>query len=246
MSDRTSSRWQSIAETVALVVVAAAVAWMAITRTAPGPAVAAAASARRPEVPLPAEPIALTGAELEGSQSAPVGLVVYSDFQCPYCGRFARETLPAIREQYVRTGKVLLAFRQFPLANHSLAQKAAEAAKCAGQQGRFWPFHDQLFSNQESLDAASLSGHAAAVGLEPRRFATCLNGEMVASVRTDSEGGQLLGVTGTPTFVAGPLLSDGRMKVRERFSGAQPLGEFQRVLDRLTGTSDTSAGTGQK
>ena len=246
MSQPTSSRWQSVAETVALVVVAIAVAWMAITKSVPAPASAAAAPPRRPEAPLPVEPISLAGAELEGSPTAIIGLVMYSDFQCPYCGRFARETLPAIQEQYVRTGKVLLAFRQFPLANHGFAQKAAEAAKCAGQQGKFWPFHDRLFVNQQALDVASLKDYASTVELEPNQFATCLDGQMEASVRTDNDGGELLGVTGTPTFVAGPMLPDGRLKVRERFSGAQPLIEFQRILNRLAGTPGTSASAGQK
>ena len=247
MSERTSSRWQSIAETLALVVVAVAVASMAITRSAPTANSAAAPKTKpRPEAPWPAEPISLAGAEIEGHPTARVALVVYSDFQCPYCGKFARETLPAIQAKYVRSGKLLLAFRQYPLPNHEFAQKAAEAAECAGKQGRFWAFHDQLFANQRALDLASLSTYAVKVGLEPKQFATCLDGQTVASVKADNAGGDQVGVSGTPSFVAGPILPDGRIKVTERFSGALPLSEFQRVLDRLGATSDGTASGGQK
>jgi len=247
MSERKSSRWQSIAETLALVVVAVAVASMAITRSAPAANVAVPpADKARPAAPLPAEPISMAGADVEGSSTAKIALVVYSDFQCPYCGKFARETLPAIQEQYVRPGKLLLAFRQYPLPNHQFAQKAAEASECAGKQAKFWPFHDQLFANQTALDYGSLSIYARNVGLDLKQFAACLDGHTAASVKGDYAGGDLAGVNGTPSFVAGPLLPDGRLKVTERFSGALPLVEFQRVLDRLVAASGGAASGEQK
>ena len=246
MAERASSRWQSILETIALVVVAVAVASMAITKSAPATGAATAPAAKaRAEAPLPAEPISLLGADVEGSSTAKIALVVYSDFQCPYCGKFARETLPAIQDQYVRPGKLLLAFRQYPLPNHPFAQKAAEASECAGKQGKFWPFHDQLFANQKALDLVNLNEYARTIGLEPKQFAKCLEGEATASVNADNAGGDEVGVSGTPSFVAGPILPDGRIKVTERFSGALPLAEFQRVLDRLGGKPDTAV-AGQK
>jgi protein-disulfide isomerase len=243
MSERTGSRWQSIIETLALVVVALAVARMAIVRPTSAAPVgrASAAPARRPDPPLPTDPIALTGAQITGSQTAKVALVIYSDFQCPYCGKFARETMPALQENYVRSGKVLLAFRQMPLPMHQFAQKAAEASECAGRQGKFWPFHDQLFANQQALDVESLKDRARTVGLDLKGFATCLDGETVGMVKTDRDSADPLGISGTPTFLAGRILPNGRVKVTERFTGAVPFTQFQGILDRLAAGSPSIA-----
>jgi predicted DsbA family dithiol-disulfide isomerase len=149
------------------------------------------------------------------------------------CGKFARETLPALEKQYVDTGKVRLAFRQFPLPIHQFAEKAAEAAECAGREGKFWPFHDLLFAQQDSLDVASLQDRAKRVGLESGTFAKCLDGETAAIVQADKSGGEPLGVSGTPTFLVGPILADGTVHVSQRFSGALPLAQFQAALDRF-------------
>lgn len=230
------SRWQSLVETLAVVVVAASIAWMAVTRASPGTPPGThppTPSGRPPEPPLPAEPVPLADAQLLGEARAPIGLVIYSDFQCPYCGKFARETLPALRDRYVRTGKVRLAFRQFPLPIHASAEKAAEAAECAGRQQRFWPFHDELFARQAALDSTNLEDLARSVGLDTQVFTRCLAGETAEIVQTDRANGMAAGVSGTPTFLAGPILSDGRLKVVRRFSGAQPLAEFVRMLDQV-------------
>lgn len=234
-------RWQSIVETLALVVVPCAVAWTAIARSSTP--VTDKNPTRRPEPALPTKPISLAGAQLRGDKGAKVGLVVYSDFQCPFCGKFARETLPAIEKQYVDSGKVLLAFRQFPLPIHQFAQQAAEASACAGRQGKFWEFHDQLFANQDKLDPSSLRDRADKLGLQGRLFAGCLDaGETASLVQTDKTGGTPLGVTGTPTFLVGPMLPDGTLHVSQRFSGALPLSQFQSVLDRFTSASPLPAG----
>ena len=180
-----------------------------------------------------------------GNRSAKVGLVVYSDFQCPFCGKFARETLPILDEQYVRPGKVLVAFRQFPLPKHPFAVKAAEAADCAGRQGKFWSYHDRLFANPQSLDLAGLHEHARQVQLDTRQFAACLAGQASVMVQADMASGSALQVAGTPAFLAGTMLPDGRMKVMERFSGALPAVQFQSMLDRLVGTAEGGVPRGQ-
>jgi protein-disulfide isomerase len=190
---------------------------------------------------MPIQPMSLTGAQILGSAAAKVGLVVYSDFQCPFCGKFARETLPAIQVQYVKSGKVLLAFREFPLPMHQFAQKAAEAAECAGRQGKFWPFHDELFSVPQALDPASLKERAQRLGLEPKSFATCFDGQTSALIQSSKAEAEPLGVVGTPTFLAGPILNDGRVKVSQRFSGALSIAEFQTILDRLVSTASAGA-----
>lgn len=236
MPERPSlARWQSIVETFAIVAVAGAVVWSTAGRPAvtTGSVGTVQPPPRPTPPPMPIEPMSLEGAELLGSRTALIGMALYSDFECPFCARFARETLPALDAQYVKTGKLLLAFRQFPLPIHGLAMKAAEAAECAGRQGKFWPYHDRLFLAPQTLDPVRLTEHARRTGLEPTRFAACLDGQAAADVTSDKTGGTPLGVVGTPTFLAGPILPDGRVSVSQRFSGALPLAEFQAILDRL-------------
>lgn len=115
--------------------------------------------------PLPASPISLTDANVRGSASATVALLEFSDFQCPYCGRLARETIPAIEEKYVTPGKVMLAFKHFPLSEiHSAARLAAEAAECAGSQGKFWEFHNGLFALPSDLSKEGIWAAAKRIG----------------------------------------------------------------------------------
>lgn len=234
MSTRSWSRWQSILETCAIVVVAAAVVRNTFVRAAPAP-VARQISPPRAAAPMPKEPVSLSGAQISGSKNARVALIVYSDFQCPFCGKFARETLPTVEKQYVESGKVLLAFRQYPLPIHNFAEKAAEASLCAARQGKFWQFHDDLFANQQTLDPGGLTERAQRLGLDSSTFQTCLNGEAAPIVQADVKGGPALGVSGTPTFLIGKLQSDGSVKVVDRFSGALPLSQFQAALDKVIG-----------
>src|SRR3990172_2263809 len=147
------SRWRSLLDLlVALAMLAAAaslvfLAWRKpITETARSPARASG------NVAIPKEPVSLEGVPTRGASTASVVIILFSDFQCPYCGRFAREVLPEISKSYLDTGRVLLGFWHFPLAIHPKAPKAAEAAECAGVQTQFWPMHDRLFAEPVRLD----------------------------------------------------------------------------------------------
>lgn len=154
-----------------------------------------------------------------GPASAKVQIVEFSDFQCPYCAQVA----PMARRLADTYGdKVRIAFRNFPLPNHPQALKAAEAARCAHAQGKFWPYHDRLFANQKALMPADLKRYAAELGLDQAGFATCLEGGTFAGVvQGDLRDARSSGVSATPTFfVNGRLLS-----------GAQPFESFQRVID---------------
>lgn len=229
--------WRSVLEamaTLSFIVVSATVVWAMLSDRLAAPAARKPVpAARRPEPPVPVEPVSLEGAAIRGNRIAKVAVIEHSDFQCPYCGRFAREILPELEKGYVATGKVLLAFRQFPLTIHAFAEKAAEAAECAGRQGRFWEMHDRLFVNQQQLDAASLQAHAKALQLGPKVFEACLAGEAADKVKQDTETGKALLVTGTPTFFIGTIQPDGRVKVVQRVSGALPLAQFEAALDRV-------------
>jgi protein-disulfide isomerase len=158
-------------------------------------------------------------ARLRGDPDAPVTIVEFSDFQCPYC-QVAQATVREVMEKY--KGKVRLGYRDLPLRQiHQQAQQAAEASRCAAEQGKFWEYHDLLFSGQQ-LDASSLTAHASKVGLDVERFEGCVKSEKYKPmVENDLQMGMKAGVTGTPAFfVNGQLLS-----------GNQPLGAFEKIID---------------
>jgi protein-disulfide isomerase len=191
---------------------------------------------------VPREPLSLAGAPAKGSQTAKVAIVQYSEFECPYCGRFAADTLPLIEREYVRAGRVLLAFRHFPMEKiHGSAVIAAAGAECTSRQGRFWELHDRLFTVSPPFTIAAVSGAAEAVALDAARFSTCMAGEGLAKVREDMAGAQELGVTGTPTFLIGRIEPDGRVRVRYWLSGARPFTQFSTILDGLLRGVESSA-----
>jgi protein-disulfide isomerase len=234
------ARLRALLETAALLMIVAVCLAMlvAISRTSwsvpPLPPQARAARAPRPEPPPPSELITLDGAQLQGSRAAKIAVIEYSDFQCPYCGRFARETLPALEQTYVQPGKVLFAFREFPLESvHPFALGAATAAECAGEQGQFWKMHDLNFADQAHLDEAALQARGKAEGLNAERFDRCLKGGAADKVHADEKAGTALAISGTPTFFLGRLQPDGRVKVVKRLSGALPLADFSAALDPM-------------
>ena len=188
-----------------------------------------------PEVRIPAEPLSLEGAPVLGSAKAPVVIVEFSDFECPFCGRFVSETLPSLKEKYIDTGLVMLAFRHFPLPGHAQAIPAANAAQCAARQGKFWPMHDRLFTAPRDLAVPKLREKAAAVGVEMSTFEECQAEPTNEQVRTDFETAKALGLPSTPTFFLGTRTSNNGIKVERILSGAKPPAEFQRVLRDLTG-----------
>src|SRR6267378_1149907 len=144
-------------------------------------------------------------APILGRADAPVTLVEFSDYQCPFCQRFFATTLSDIKKDYVDTGKVRYVFRDFPLDQiHPQARKAAEAAHCAGEQGKYWEMHDLLFQNQGALAPPQLAEHAGAVGVDGAAFAACLSsGRYAARVARGLVDGAAAGVQGTPAFVVG-------------------------------------------
>ena len=172
----------------------------------------------------------LSLAPFEGSQAATVVIVEYSDFQCPFCGRFYDQAYQSLKKDYIDTGKVKLYFKQFPLEQiHPNARKAGEASLCAQDQNGFWAFHDALFKNQEAwadLDATGAASafkqYASDLGLDAAKFGTCLDsGVKSAQVDKDLGEGVQNGVQGTPTFFI-----NGRELV-----GAQPFSAFKTIID---------------
>ncbi len=143
--------------------------------------------------------VASAGSPSMGPADAPVTIVEFSDFQCPYCAR-AHSTLEKVVENYAP--KVRLVFRQFPLIKiHHDAERAAEAALCANQQGKFWEMHDAMFADQSKLSAEGLKETAKTLGLDEAQFNACLDSnEFKDEISADSEAGATVGVSGTPAF----------------------------------------------
>ncbi|MEN9626446.1 MAG: hypothetical protein RL557_774 [archaeon] len=160
-----------------------------------------------------------------GNADAPVTIVEFSDYQCPFCGRFWSETLPQLKKEYIDTGKAKLVFRDFPLSDiHPDAQKASEAAECArkvGGETAYWKMHDKLFEYQQALSVTDLKKYAKELGLSAS-FDSCLDsGEMAAEIAHDQQDGARYGVDGTPAFFVNgkPLM------------GAQPFSAFKQAID---------------
>jgi len=190
---------------------------------------AAAPSAKAPAAKAPSNnnaptvEVNLEGTHMLGDEDAPVTIVEWSDFQCPFCGKFYSESEKRIIEEYVNTGKVKLAYKQFPLDSlHPQATPAAVASECAAEQGKFWEYHDLIFENQRSISDANLKKWAGDLGLNQAQFDDCLDSnKYLDKVKADLAEGQAAGIRGTPGFIINGKL----------ISGAQPFSVFQSAIE---------------
>lgn len=156
---------------------------------------------------------------VRGAANAPITIIEFSDYQCPFCARVT-PTLDKLRATY--GDKIRIVFKDFPLPNHPLAPKAAEAAHCAGDQDKYWELHDRLFANPQQLDVPALKLHATALKLDQAKFDQCLDSDKFAdAIRADADLGAKLGISSTPT-----LYVNGRPLI-----GAQPYEYFVSVID---------------
>jgi protein-disulfide isomerase len=184
---------------------------------APPPAPTAAAA---PPPPAEKQDISAGDAPSKGPKNAPVTIVAWSDFQCPFCSR-VNPTIKQIEETY--KGKVRIAFKHQPLPFHNNAQVAAEASLAAHEQGKFWEMHDKMFANQQALDRPNLEKYAQELGLNMARFKAALDsGKFKEKVQKDSADGMKVGANGTPTFFING----------NKVEGAQPFDAFKSVIDR--------------
>lgn len=221
---------------IATIVAACVVTWVLVFK--PSLNGSRATTTSSPES-LPAEPVSLKGAELKGDRGARVALIEYSDFQCPYCAKFANETLPDLERKYVESGKVLLAFRNLPLENiHPFAFHAAEAAACAGRQGKFWQMHDALFGSHVKLDEAVIRQRAQAIDLDLERLSACLQDDAETGIRADVVSARAAGIAGTPVFLVGRIQLDGRVKITQRLNGARAEADFVSSISKLLASND--------
>lgn len=160
-----------------------------------------------------------------GKDNAKVTIVEFSDFQCPFCGRFYKDSLPQIKKDYIDTGKVKLYFRHFPLDFHPQAKPLAIVAECANDQGKFWEMHDVIFDNNDKVGTMTNEDYkkwAVDMGLDTAKFNNCVDQKQHSDViDEDQKAGVEVGVSGTPTFYV-----NGKQLV-----GAQPFSAFQTAID---------------
>jgi protein-disulfide isomerase len=167
----------------------------------------------------PRQKVAAANSPSKGSASAPIEMIEFSDFQCPFCLRAD----PTVRQVLSTYGdRIRFVYRHYPLPNHPNGRPAAEAAACAGEQGKFWPYHDRLFANPSKLSDADLKQSAAELGLNTAQFNACVDThKLKAQVDEDVKAGEEAGVNGTPAFFV-----NGRM-----ISGAMPYDVFKKLID---------------
>lgn len=182
---------------------------------------------------MPTEPISLDGAVMEGRPDAPVAMVIFSEFECPYCRQFAVSTLPEIRSRLIDTGLIRVAFRHGPFGpTHLKANSLAIAAVCADLQDRFWPMHDDLFAPSRPPDRLAIMRLANRNGLDLDIFETCLLDGDTSTIKRDQAMASTLRLRGTPTFFVGPISSDGLMSVTDVIIGAASYVRFDTAVNR--------------
>ena len=196
-------------------------------------------AAARPARP---ERMNINSRPFKGSAGARLVVVEFSDYQCPFCGRFYRDTLPLLDKEYIQAGKIKYVFNNLPLDDlHPVAFKAAQAAECAGDQGKFWDMHGRFFSNQNLIASGDMTTPAKAVGLNMTQFEQCLSsGKTEAVVRAGVQQAESLGIQSTPSFVIGMV--DGQnpgndnVKILGVINGAYPFPVFKTALDKALAT----------
>ncbi|TDF37194.1 hypothetical protein EYS14_13630 [Alteromonadaceae bacterium M269] len=179
------------------------------------------------EVSLPENPNIL------GDPKASYAMIEFMDYQCPYCVKYAKQVLPAIKQRYVDSGKLQYLIRDYPLAFHKKAKGAAIAANCAGSQDKYWQMHDELIVNSRSLSDGLYSDLAQKLNLDMESFKTCLQlPEMAAAVDSDLDYGTEIGTRGTPNFYIGKIV-DGKIVDAINISGARSVEAFDRAIQQV-------------
>jgi protein-disulfide isomerase len=186
----------------------------------------------RAAAPTTRAKVSTSGRPALGSDDAPVTVVEFADYQCPFCKSFFSTTLPTLKKEYIDTGKVRLVMKDLPLLMHSSARPAALAAQCATEQGKFWAMHDSLFTENGQPKDENFKRYAKDIGLDADRFDDCLRSnryDATISAEVTEANGQ--GITGTPTFIVGPTTGD--VVEGNILTGAQPIEAFRTQIDAL-------------
>lgn len=183
-------------------------------------------------IAIPSQTQTLSGRQLMGAASAPVGIIVFSDFECPSCKLFAESVLPTIVTKYVAPGSALVAFSHLPLLEmHPAALRRATIAECAGRQGRFWEVHDRLFASQSDSSVEDYSVDL----LDGAELGRCLSSGVEDDILVKASQARELGVTATPSIFVGEVRGS-RFVVTDTFVGLQSIERLSGVIERLLHT----------
>ncbi len=167
-----------------------------------------------------------------GRADAPLTMLEFTDYQCPFCRRFQAETWPLLKKNYIDTGKLRFVVRDLPLQFHSAARPAAEAAHCAGEQGKFWEMHHALLTGDDPLASGGIERRAKALGLDTERLQSCMKANRYESaIARNIAAADALNIHGTPAFVIGRMANGGLEG--QLVDGAQPYDEFDAALKQL-------------
>jgi protein-disulfide isomerase len=179
------------------------------------------------------------GEPFRGDAKARVAILEYSDFDCGFCAEFATNIFPQIDANYIKTGKVKFFFRDMPSPEHPYALFKAKAARCAGEQGKFWQMHEYLFTHQQPMGTGDAPKLAEAVGIDAEKLTACLAADKYASIAQRSlASAEKYHIDGTPAFIIGRLSEDGSfLKAAQVTLGTQTDEFFQKQLDELTLTN---------
>ncbi|MDQ3068535.1 MAG: DsbA family protein [Acidobacteriota bacterium] len=179
--------------------------------------------------------LSIGNAPSRGSAAAPLVLVEFSDYECPFCIRHFTQTMPELEREYISTGKLRYVFMDFPIDQlHPEALKGHEAARCGGEQGKYWEMHNRLFSPAGTHGAEQLKQLASAVGLDRARFDACLDsGRMQPAVRESINKATQLGADGTPQMYLAVADANGSLRIVRSIRGAVPFAQIKGVIDGL-------------
>ena len=176
--------------------------------------------------------VSTVGNPMLGDEKAPVTIVEFTDYQCPFCQGFYSKAYKELKKQYVDTGKLRFVLRDLPLKNHQYAMPAAIASHCAGEQNKFWQMHDALFEGGGKLNPDNILGYATAIGLEEDSFKSCLtSGKFKEDINKDVKDARRAGIRGTPAFVIGQTTDD--MVSGKLIAGTRPFVTFKQEVDKL-------------
>lgn len=185
----------------------------------------------RPEAPSTLD---IRGEMFRGDGGARVAIVEYADFECPYCGDYERRTFPQLLSDYIQAGKVKYVYRDLPLPMHAHALLAARAARCAGEQGKFWEMHDSLFARQNALSTPAVLDRAQTLGLDKEKFTECISSEKyTADFQKSASEAEKMSINGTPTFFLGLVEQDGNISIKKRIEGSAPFEVFKTAIEAL-------------
>jgi protein-disulfide isomerase len=200
----------------------------------------------RPTLNIP-DTLSVEGEVFRGDASAPIAMIEYGDFECPFCRHFDHDIYPRVFDDYIKTGKVRFYYRDMPLPIHPHAMPAARAAHCAGEQGKYWEMHDSLFTDKpeaigpgpggrdRTLSQESIDESAKALGVDTAKLDTCMASTRFNDViQRSSEDAAKMNIDGTPTFVIGTIGPNGHvLSVKKTIIGAQPFEAFKAAIDPL-------------